>query len=84
MALTILQPQAQFQRKTRNPQHPFAIRQMLFQIQPFLLAPVLPGETLKSGNIEHVVFEPVTDQRILDRICDAPGLDVPRFQRLAR
>lgn len=65
MALSILQTQPQFQRKTRNPQHPFALRHMPFQIQPFLLAPVLPGETLKSGNIQsRCVTDPIKNPLI--------------------
>ena len=65
MVLSIVQSQPQFQRKTRNPQHPFAVRHMPFQIQPFLLAPVLPGETLKSGNIQsRCVTDPIRNPLI--------------------
>ena len=35
-------------RVTRGPRHSFNLRHRPFQIQPFLLAPVLPGETMKS------------------------------------
>lgn len=35
-------------RVTRSPRHTFHIRQKPFLLQPFLLAPVLPGETMKS------------------------------------
>lgn len=35
-------------RVTRKPMHSASIRQKPFIIQPFLLAPVLPGETMKS------------------------------------
>lgn len=35
-------------RVMRRPQHSFLLRTMPFVIQPFLLAPVLPGETLKN------------------------------------
>jgi hypothetical protein len=35
-------------RRMRRPQHRFQIRQRAWQIQPFLIAPVLPGETLRS------------------------------------
>ena len=34
-------------------------------------------------NIKDVVFQPVTDQWVPDRICDAPRLNIARFQRLA-
>lgn len=36
-------------RKTRSPQHSFLLRQRPFVITPFLLAPVLPGETMKAA-----------------------------------
>lgn len=35
-------------RKLRNPSHSFIIRQQPWVIQPFMIAPVLPGETLKN------------------------------------
>ena len=35
-------------RKTRSPEHTFLLRQRPFVITPFMLAPVLPGETLKN------------------------------------
>lgn len=35
-------------RKMRRPQHSSNIRQYPFQIQPFMIAPVLPGDTLKN------------------------------------
>ena len=35
-------------RVTRRPQHPFYIYQRPFEITPFLIAPVLPGETVKN------------------------------------
>lgn len=35
-------------RVLRRPQHPFQIRHEPFQIQPFFIAPVLPGETMKN------------------------------------
>lgn len=35
-------------RTTRRPQHPFNLKTLPYQIQPFMLAPVLPGETLQS------------------------------------
>lgn len=41
-------PMPQMQRKLRRPQHTFNIREKAFQIVPFMIAPVLPGETLKN------------------------------------
>lgn len=35
-------------RWTRSPKHPFQLRTRPFQIQPFMIAPVIPGETLKN------------------------------------
>ncbi|MBW7909593.1 MAG: hypothetical protein H3C50_11880, partial [Kiritimatiellae bacterium] len=35
-------------RTTRRPQHRFNLRFLPYEIQPFLLAPVLPGETFDS------------------------------------
>lgn len=39
---------AQTKRHMRRPQHTFQVRHRPWQIQPFLLAPVLPGETMKN------------------------------------
>lgn len=38
----------QARRIPRSPKHPFQLRTRPFQIQPFMLSPVLPGETLKN------------------------------------
>ena len=35
-------------RTLRRPQHPFSLMIRPFQLQPFSIAPVLPGETLKN------------------------------------
>lgn len=35
-------------RKPREPRHPFAVKHNPYAITPFCVAPVLPGETLKS------------------------------------
>ena len=40
---------ARVNRKTRSPQHTWAVKQRPFVITPFMIAPVLPGETLKAG-----------------------------------
>lgn len=48
------------QRKLRQPKHPFSLRMRPFQLQPFLLAPVLPGETLKRMMVQaRVVTDPL-------------------------
>ena len=36
------------QRVPRRPQHTFYLRQVPFTIQPFMIAPVIPGETLQN------------------------------------
>ena len=45
-------------RVLRRPHDTFSIRQRPFIIQPMMIAPVLPGETLKSLNY---AFRAVTD-----------------------
>jgi len=47
-------------RVMRRPQHPFSIRQRPFVLQPFLLAPVLPGETFSNLLLQaRVVTDPL-------------------------
>lgn len=40
------------ERRQRRPQHRFNIKFLPFQLQPFMIAPVLPGETLKNLMIQ--------------------------------
>ena len=40
------------QRVTRRPQHRFNLKHRPYQIQPFMIAPVLPGETLSNATIQ--------------------------------
>jgi len=42
------QPVGRMGRTMRNPRHTFILEQRPFEITPFLIAPVLPGETLKN------------------------------------
>lgn len=52
-------------RKHRRPQYPFQIAQRPWQIQPFMLAPVLPGETMKNLLLQaRVVSDPVKNPLI--------------------
>lgn len=44
----VLQPVGRVGRRTRRPQHTFNVRHRPWQITPFMIAPVLPGETLKN------------------------------------
>jgi hypothetical protein len=47
-------------RKPRSPRHPFTVAPRPYQIQPFFIAPVLPGETLKKGIIQtRAVTDPI-------------------------
>lgn len=47
-------------RRMRKPQHPFHLRTRAFQIQPFMIAPVLAGETLKNLMMQsRVVTDPI-------------------------
>lgn len=47
-------------RIPRSPKHPFQLRTRPFQIQPFMLSPVLPGETLKNLVLQsRVVSKPL-------------------------
>lgn len=47
-------------RVMRYPQHPFQLRTRPFQIQPFLIAPIIPGETLKNCMVQsRVVTDPL-------------------------
>lgn len=60
---TVRSPQVQIapayartERVGRRPQNPFSLRTRPFQIQPFMLHPVLPGETLKSLVLQSQVW----------------------------
>ena len=47
-------------RKLRQPEHTWAVKHLPFAIQPFMIAPVLPGETLKNCLIQcRAVTQPV-------------------------
>lgn len=47
-------------RMMRSPNHPFQIRGEAYQLQPFFIAPVLPGETMKNFMLlSRVVTDPV-------------------------
>lgn len=47
-------------RKLRSPQHQFYIRHRPWEIQPFMIAPVLPGESLENATLQaRVVTDPL-------------------------
>lgn len=52
-------------RHTRSPRHNFAVEQHLWEIQPFLLAPVLPGETLNGLTIQSRCVTPPVKSRVV-------------------
>lgn len=61
MAVTVL-PARRTGRVTRSPRHTFQLRHKPFLLQPFLLAPVLPGETMKSLLLQsRAVTKPITN-----------------------
>lgn len=63
-AIQIVTAAPKVARKTRSPQHAFLLRQAPWEIQPFMLAPVLPGETLKNALVQARVESPlVTSSR---------------------
>lgn len=52
-------------RAMRRPQHPFQLRTRPWTLNPFMIAPVLPGETMKSLTMQsRVVTQPVTNPLI--------------------
>lgn len=49
-------------RKMRRPSHTFRLRHRPFALTPFLIAPVLPGETMKNLLLQsRVVTQPIVD-----------------------
>jgi len=47
-------------RVSRRPEHTFHVRYRPFQIQPVMIAPVLPGETLKQAQVQmRAVADPI-------------------------
>lgn len=47
-------------RIMRSPNHPFSIRHEAYQLAPFLIAPVLPGETMKNFMVlSRIVTDPL-------------------------
>lgn len=55
-----LTPIAPTSRVGRYPKHPFMTKEIPFTAQPFMIAPVLPGETLKNLYFEsRVITDPI-------------------------
>lgn len=57
-------------RKTREPQHQFLIEHQPFQLVPFAIAPVLPGETLKNALLQSRVSGPPVKSTVLGAWCE--------------
>ena len=56
----LIQPLKPVGRKWRRPKHRFQVSHKPYQIQPFMLAPVLPGDTLKTASFQaRVVTDPI-------------------------
>jgi hypothetical protein len=49
-------------RKSRRPQHKFNIRLIPYEIQPFMLAPVLPGESLTDMMVQSQTWSDPLDK----------------------
>lgn len=65
MPLRIQQVGATVPRLPRRPKHNWQVRAEPYQIQPLCIAPVLPGETLKSATFQaRVVSDPVKNPLI--------------------
>lgn len=53
----------QMARSIRRPNHPFFVTHRPFEITPFFIAPVLPGETLKNLSLNtRCVTDPIRDK----------------------
>lgn len=60
-----LQNVAKVGRKLRRPTHTFHVRQRPWQIQPVMIAPVWPGETLKNLLLQaRVVSDPIVNSLV--------------------
>lgn len=65
MAMTLLQEAPKRERVGRYPKHPFLIQERPFTAQPFLIAPVLPGESMKNIYFEcRTVTDPIKNSII--------------------
>lgn len=61
MSIKVIDQRLPSRRVPRSPKHTFYLETEPFQIQPFLLAPVLPGETMKKLSLQSkVVTDPLT------------------------
>lgn len=63
-------PAPRMGRVLRRPQHHFQLRQKPWQIQPFFIAPVLPGETMKNLMLQARVVSDPLKNRLLGWWCE--------------
>lgn len=58
--VAVVKKAARVGRVQRNPKHSFNLRFLPFEIQPFLIMPVIPGETLKNLSMQaRTVTDPI-------------------------
>ena len=82
MATRIVRGQKVNQRKMRAPHNNFHIKTRPWQIQPFCIFPVLPGETMQNAMWKsRVVSDPVTEPDVEEVILFPPA-DKPVFHRI--
>lgn len=63
--LTVVEAAPHVKRTPRKPQHSFQLRHRPYQITPFMLAPVIPGETMKNLLMQaRVVTQPIANPLI--------------------
>lgn len=60
----------QVRRRLRTPQHNFHIRHAPYEIQPFFIAPVLPGETMKNLSFQARVLSKPLKSSIIGWWCE--------------
>lgn len=58
------------QRHTRSPKHNFALETRPWEITPFMIAPVLPGETLNGLTLQSRVVTPPVESRVVGWWCE--------------
>lgn len=65
MTIKLVQDMAKTKREPRSPQHPFQLRIEPFALQPFLIAPVLPGETMTRLRLQsRAVSDPIQSKLV--------------------
>lgn len=61
----VMAEQRRVGRKSRHPSHSFHLRTRPYVLQPFMIAPVLPGETLQRGTFQvRAVTDPIKNPLI--------------------